>query len=367
MTKSNEVSNVNSRIESISAGFTSVFSSLTDSWKGNSKDNIINKAQTALNELFNKITSQLKSLESAVKMATKYKELKKEYERLEQQYNSIKNDEESAEEAAEIYQKMMKIKKEMDELKKSIQSLLDRISGEESSSSKSNSSSNSSTSSKEKTQKNEELKANKNTDTKNSNKDNSKYSVDEYGIIQKNDGLPRSGSAAEKQAYLYPNGRPKSDSEARKHIVSTEVEYLDENGNRQKAKIQVHEALEEDVKEIFSEIADIGFKMKPSNYGNGAYIESYVYKDGGKSEHCLGAAVDINVADNPYTTISRDSAAGQSYNPSNNEYAVTEEVANIFRSHGWSWGGADWNSNKNGSRYDYMHFDFTEIGPQSQK
>ena len=72
MTKSNEVSNVNSRIESISAGFTSVFSSLTDSWKGNSKDNIINKAQTALNELFNKITSQLKSLESAVKMATKY-------------------------------------------------------------------------------------------------------------------------------------------------------------------------------------------------------------------------------------------------------------------------------------------------------
>lgn len=146
MTKSNEVSNVNSRIESISAGFTSVFSSLTDSWKGNSKDNIINKAQTALNELFNKITSQLKSLESAVKMATKYKELKKEYERLEQQYNSIKNDEESAEEAAEIYQKMMKIKKEMDELKKSIQSLLDGISGEESSSSKSNSSSSSSSS-----------------------------------------------------------------------------------------------------------------------------------------------------------------------------------------------------------------------------
>lgn len=346
MVSSAEVLRVLSEIKAVFSGLNKDVSLLDESWEGVSKNSIISQIKFFSSDVSEILSSQLNDLASAVDKAKRYNELDEKCETLRKQYDTaVALDENPNSYLSEL----LRCQDEMNELKKEILGLLSLITD------------------KTILKANDSSFENDTNVTPSSNVSYTDYPVDEYGIVIKNDGVPRSGTAAEKQAFLYPEGRPTSSAEASKHIIETTVEYLDTNGNRQKAKIRVHKALEEDIQEIFSKIADTGFKMKPSDYGSGAYIESFYYKDGGTSEHCLGAAVDINVADNPYTSVSRDSSSGQNYNPSNNEYAITEEVANIFRSYGWSWGGADWNSNKTGRIYDYMHFDFTELGPQTQK
>jgi hypothetical protein len=75
----------------------------------------------------------------------------------------------------------------------------------------------------------------------------------------------------------------------------------------------------------------------------------------GLSNHAYGTAIDLNPLVNPYVTSHRTIPLG--YNYSGNKGLIRDDndlglqVIQVFRMHGWSWGGY-WKKNK-----DYMHFE----------
>lgn len=170
---------------------------------------------------------------------------------------------------------------------------------------------------------------------------------------------------AEKIAYLFGgNGLPTDKATAGRYmtVIEVPVKIYDENGNLVDATktVKVHEKLADDYYAIFQELADIGYPMAmyPDTNGiMGIDPKGGAFNFRGKnnnnnnqnqtkqfepSEHSYGTAIDINVPYNPM----HDGPNSPSL------YAVTPEVVEIFRKHGFSWGG-DWKGTK-----DYMHFTY---------
>ena len=159
---------------------------------------------------------------------------------------------------------------------------------------------------------------------------------------------------ADRIAYLFgDNGLPTTSGEASSYMTTIEVpvKIYDENGNLVDAtkQITVHEKLADDYYAIFQELADIGFPMVvvDGQVDPAGVAYNFREKKGGSSglsEHSYGTAIDINPGYNPYTTGDNPNA--------DEKYAVTPEVVEIFRKHGFYWGG-DWEG-----KHDYMHFTY---------
>ena len=155
-------------------------------------------------------------------------------------------------------------------------------------------------------------------------------------------------------AWLYDgNGVPQTEEQNEQYLETFEISYLDETGVLKSMDIKMHKKLKTEVQAIFQDLINIGFKLEWSS-GGGAmrgWDTDVGYK--GKfyqSAHSYGHAIDINVDANPY-----DGAAGHvggTYSPGIDPFSVTEEVVNIWKKHGFYWGG-DWNNPK-----DYMHFSY---------
>lgn len=150
-------------------------------------------------------------------------------------------------------------------------------------------------------------------------------------------------SKQEKIDYLFDgNGLPTSQSSASKYQKTIKVDIINENGIRTQMNITVHEKLANDVKSIFKEIADSGFRIISTQ--TGAYNYRNIAGSNKLSQHSYGTSIDINWNYNPMVSSNTKLPKSQ--------YAVTSEVVNIFSKHGWDWGG-NWTSKK-----DYMHFTY---------
>lgn len=153
--------------------------------------------------------------------------------------------------------------------------------------------------------------------------------------------------------WLYDeNGVPTTKAENDKYLETFDVVYLDANGSRQKMKITMHKKLKKEVQAIFEEMADAGFKIIGGDVSYRPWGSNIV--PSGQfvhSAHTYGHAFDINPDYNPcygcdgYIPV-------YDYNPDVYEYSVTQEIVNIWKEHGFYWGG-DWTS-----PIDYMHFSY---------
>ena len=163
---------------------------------------------------------------------------------------------------------------------------------------------------------------------------------------------PAAGEAAkvplEKRVeWLFPNGVPSSEDEMKQYKTDIIVDIIDESGNRSKLPLTVHKKLEPEIRLIFDEMMKVkNFRIKPD-------VDSYEWRltesgTGRMSQHSYGVAIDINPDDNPATYT------GGSYNPGGNYFSITDEIVQIWKKHGFYWGG-DWN----GYYKDYMHFTYT--------
>jgi len=175
-----------------------------------------------------------------------------------------------------------------------------------------------------------------------------------------------------------------------------EVPYRDTQGDSKMGQLVVHQALAEEVGNIFEEIYGTGFRierieraenvttLRGENPEVGVAIDNQLMEqnitsafncrtvDGSVSYHGAddAAAIDINPRDNPmiipnpFTTPAAGpfqywppSAEGEwDVNPDpamiiSRDYALGARVIEIFASHGWQWGG-DWNT-----LYDGQHFE----------
>lgn len=153
--------------------------------------------------------------------------------------------------------------------------------------------------------------------------------------------------------WLYDgNGIPQTEEENAKYLEDFEVVYLDKDGNQKTQNMTMHKKLKTEVQAIFQDMVNIGFKLEWESGGGSirgwnadlGYTGTFY-----RSAHCYGHAIDINVDANPYIGSYR---VGGEYEPGINPYSVTSEVVDIWKKHGFFWGG-DWNTIK-----DYMHFSY---------
>ena len=114
------------------------------------------------------------------------------------------------------------------------------------------------------------------------------------------------------------------------------------------AGVTVHQALADDVLAIFTEIYNDPEQFPIHDLGG------YSWRGVGVSEHSSGTAIDIN-SDQNCQMKGGTVVAGSYWKPGEDPYSIPADgsVVRIFRAHGWTWGGAAWESS-----VDYMHFSY---------
>jgi predicted aminopeptidase len=146
--------------------------------------------------------------------------------------------------------------------------------------------------------------------------------------------------------WLFPDGNPTNEAEAEKYMTTITVPT--ENGTM---SFQVHQKLATEFEAVFKDLKDIGFPVRSGDTA-GFNWRLMASGTGSISHHSYGGVVDLNWQANPA------SYAAWSECPFNNwpcnQYSVTDEVVQIWKKHGFYWGG-DWN----GYYKDYMHFTYT--------
>ena len=151
-----------------------------------------------------------------------------------------------------------------------------------------------------------------------------------------------------KLGEIFPKGVPTSAGAMSKYLETIRVPIW--TGSRSSTMtLTVHKDLAGKIKGCFRDMKAMHFPVKPSS--TGAYNWRRMTSINMQSHHSYGCVVDLNWDDNPYVKLSQ--IKNCSYKPGKNAYSITEEVVQIWKSYGFSWGG-DWPEKK-----DYMHFTYT--------
>lgn len=136
---------------------------------------------------------------------------------------------------------------------------------------------------------------------------------------------------------------------AAKEMVDVTLQVWDLNDNGEKYTryftIKVHKNIAATVLQIFREIYE-GEEKFPIHYLGG-------FSYGGRSEHTIGTAIDINPNENYYYNSQTGEQVGSYWKPGEDPYSIPldGEVARIFKKYGFSQG--IWNHT-----VDYMHFSY---------
>lgn len=151
-------------------------------------------------------------------------------------------------------------------------------------------------------------------------------------------------SLDQRMSYVFPSGTPNSASEMGQYLTTITVPINNSSGVPTTTQITCHKAIADELVAIFTEMQAVGFRITD------AY--SYSWRSmasgtGSRSHHSYGLAIDINASANP--------AAYWGYKPDpTSPYYINEQIVNIWKAHGFYWGG-DWSP----SYYDPMHFSYT--------
>lgn len=152
----------------------------------------------------------------------------------------------------------------------------------------------------------------------------------------------------------------------KKTLILVSVPFISFDGEVQEGQLVVHSSLTEEVQEIFKKLFEMRFPIQQIvpvvAYGwdddvsmaannTSAFNYRLIFGTDRLSNHSYGRAIDINPVQNPYTQ--RDGVVvptGAQYDLSQRG-TVTAEIAALFKSYGWEWGG-DWQEQK-----DWQHFE----------
>lgn len=143
---------------------------------------------------------------------------------------------------------------------------------------------------------------------------------------------------AERKAYLFPNGLPTTQEDMHQYLQTIQVPIWDSATQTERTtSLNVHKKLVAPIQEAFRAMADIKFHVNPAPTSIGQ-PGTYAYwwrnmASGSRSYHSYGMCIDVNYL-NPET--------------------ITQQVANIWKTRGWFWGG-DWSN-----PYDPVHFSYVD-------
>ncbi|MHB8660676.1 MAG: M15 family metallopeptidase [Minisyncoccota bacterium] len=155
-------------------------------------------------------------------------------------------------------------------------------------------------------------------------------------------------------------------NEIRTSLVIVSVAHFSFDKEVREGRLIVHAEIAEEVQNIFKELLEMRFPIAQiipvSTYGwdddasmaannTSAFNYRNIFGTNRLSNHSYGRAIDINPIQNPYTQS--DGAVvphDAQYDPTQ-PGTITADVASIFKSYGWEWGG-DWQERK-----DWQHFE----------
>ncbi len=150
---------------------------------------------------------------------------------------------------------------------------------------------------------------------------------------------------SERMKWLFPDGVPTTESEMQKYLSSISVPIWTGSGTST-MNLRIHSKLASTYQKIFEEMAAIKFPVDPRCTG-GYNWRPMSTNPNKQSYHSYGSVVDLNWTYNPLVYGTGNPYLGIS------PYAITQDVANIWKKYGFYWGG-DWTSYQ-----DYMHFTYT--------
>ncbi len=147
--------------------------------------------------------------------------------------------------------------------------------------------------------------------------------------------------------WLFPDGVPSSPKEMQKYLTQITVPIINKNGKAATMILTVHKKLATEIKKVFEDMKRAGFKIKPEETAgyNWRTMASNSYR---VSHHSYGCVVDVNWTSNGASYTS------WGYHPGEDKFSVTKEIVNIWKRHGFYWGG-DWST----AYFDPMHFTYT--------
>lgn len=153
-------------------------------------------------------------------------------------------------------------------------------------------------------------------------------------------------SQGDRLYLLFPDGIPTTQLQMEQYLVTITVPIKDENGVPSTMQLRVHKDLEENFRNAFYDMYEIGFPVRASD--TAAFSWRSMATSQNRSHHSYGVVVDLNVSSNPMIGVT----SGQ-YRPGKDPYSITQEVVDIWKKYGFYWGG-EWKSTK-----DYMHLTYT--------
>ena len=149
-------------------------------------------------------------------------------------------------------------------------------------------------------------------------------------------------------AWLFPNGSPQSELQMQAYKTQITVPIINESGKKTSMRLTVHKKLAANYQGVFKDLAAIGFKTVSSCTAAYTWRTMNSGSNAGRklSYHSYGSCCDYNWTYNP--VVYHGEANKKS------AYSVTPQVVQIWKKHGFYWGG-DWS----GGYKDYMHFSYT--------
>lgn len=146
--------------------------------------------------------------------------------------------------------------------------------------------------------------------------------------------------------WLFPDGTPKSSSAMQPYLSQINVPIINESGKETTMTLTVHKKLTANISGAFADLKKSGFKVIASQ--TAGYNWRMMASNSSKvSYHSYGCVVDLNWGHNGA------SYTGWPYQPGKDPYAVTTEIVQIWKNHGFYWGG-DWSERY----FDPMHFTY---------
>jgi peptidoglycan L-alanyl-D-glutamate endopeptidase CwlK len=153
--------------------------------------------------------------------------------------------------------------------------------------------------------------------------------------------------------------------EIKDNLAIVNASYLSFDGLFHVGQLVVHKGVAQEVEEIFNQLAEmrfpIGHVIPVGKYDwdddismaeNNSSAFNYRFIQGTErlSNHSFGLAIDINPVQNPYVRSDGSTIPEGSTYDLTQPGTITPEIAKVFQSFGWKWGG-DWNPK------DWQHFE----------
>lgn len=158
---------------------------------------------------------------------------------------------------------------------------------------------------------------------------------------------PKKVAVNDRLKWLFPLKIPTREQDMKPYLTQIKVPIYTKKGKKSEMTLIVHRELRNEIYGAFVEMQKMKFPIDPTCTAGYSW-RMMASNSASISHHSYGCVVDINWTHNGATYTAWP------YKPGKDKLSVTNKVVNIWKKHGFYWGG-DWSQ----AYFDPMHFTYT--------